>query len=476
LRTPDNVYKIQDYTACYCCRIFSAVVFYELIEQPFSILDMELEEEADRAVQVIDVNEMESIKEPLNPHILDTFPTWLKIYEHNSDKVLWKSKVTERVMLPGVKPGSATTVDAIVRDDESRPGQGGAKKAAFRTSTFELMAAGKNLRVQVGLPMVKLKEEIQELVLGLIAGLIFSTLALIVISYFVAGRIIKPIGEMKDLTQVISEKNLDKRIPVDAGRDEFTELARTINMMLDRLQFSFEKQRDFLFDTSHELKTPLTTIRLAIDDICASETMDNLHPALKENLLRVTEQVVRMERLVKDLLNLSALEVLTGLDPKPVNITKILTSLIEDYGPIAASRNINIDNSISGEMVIRGDEEKIKRALSNILDNAIKYNSDGGMIEITADKSDTEINISAANTGHGVSETDVSRVFDQFYRVEKSRSTNHGGSGLGLAMVKRIVELHGGKVNFESRQGEWTRVIVRLPQYMNSFKKNRNGD
>ena len=456
--------------------LFSIVVFYELIEQPFAVLDSELTEEANRAVDIIKVNQKKLKMETLNPHILDTFPTWLKIYEHNEERVLWQSKMADQISLPAVKPGFATTEDAIIHDDKIDFGQGSSKKAAFRTRTFELMTDGKKLRVQVALPMVKLKEEIRDLILGLIAGLVFSTFALIAISYFVAGRILKPIGAMKDLAHNISEKNLEQRIPIENGHDEFSELAGNINRMLDRLQFSFVRQRDFLFDTSHELKTPLTTMRLAIDEICSSECMIDFQPSLRENLLRVNEQVLRMERLVKDLLNLSGLEILNGINSKPVNLIQILSTLIEDYLFLAEGRNIHMETHIPDELVILGDEERLKRAFSNILDNAIKYNVDGGRIEITARYSDAESSVSISNTGTGVSEVEISRVFDQFYRVEKSRSTNHGGSGLGLAIVKRIIELHDGKVNFESRQGDWTKVTVTLPRLReNTHIKNIPG-
>ena len=445
--------------------LFSIVIFYELIEQPFYILDMELEEEANRAVKIIELNQSKADLALLNLPVFENFPSWVKIYEKGSERLIYQSELSKKINLPQVKSGSAANVKAMVPDDKINPGQNNSKKVPFRIRTFDAMTEGINLKVQVALPMNKLEEEIQELVLGLIAGLLFSSLALIVISYFVAGRILKPIGEMKDLTQIISDKNLDKRIPVDAGRDEFTELARTINRMLDRLQSSFERQRDLLFDTSHELKTPLTTIRLAIDDICSSEELLNIQPSLNENIFRVTEQVIRMERLIKDLLNLSALEVLTGIDSKPINLIKVLTSLIEDYHPLAAARDINIEISTPGELVIQGDEEKIKRAFSNILDNAIKYNIEEGRIEISAGFSEAEIEIVVSNTGTGVSETEISRIFDQFYRVEKSRSTYHGGSGLGLAIVKRIIELHGGRVDFKSSQGDLTHVTVTFPQY-----------
>ena len=114
---------------------------------------------------------------------------------------------------------------------------------------------------------------------------------------------------------------------------------------------------------------------------------------------------------------------------------------------------------------VKGDEEKLRRAFSNLLNNAIKYNEDGGQIVIRAERYVAEAAVIIENTGPGVPEEDLPKVFDQFYRVEKSRSLDYGGSGLGLPIVKRIVELHKGRVDIESKQGERTRVIVRLPGY-----------
>jgi len=444
--------------------LFSVVVFYELIEQPFDLLDMELEEEVNRVIKIIEMkhNGLESsISDSLAP---ERFSFWLKIYEQGTERTVYQSELARQIDLPSVEPGSNAIADAIIQDENINLGQGNSKKITFRIRASKSTIYGNKLRIQIGLPIVKLKEEIQELILGLVAGLIFSSLALVVISYFVAGKILKPIGTMKDLAQNISEKNLDQRIPVEKGSDEFNELARTINGMLDRLQFSFMRQRDFLFDTSHELKTPLTTIRLAIDEIRSSDGIESYKNSSKENLLRLNEQVLRMERLVKDLLNLSALEILTSIDFKPVHLTETLSSLIEDYQFLAEGKNIHIEDHIPSQLVILGDKEKLKRLFSNILDNAIKYNMDGGRIKLTTRYSGVELSITIANTGPGVAEAEIPKVFDQFYRVEKSRSIKHGGSGLGLAIVKRIVELHGGNVKLESEKGSWTKVTVTLPR------------
>ena len=171
-----------------------------------------------------------------------------------------------------------------------------------------------------------------------------------------------------------------------------------------------------------------------------------------------------MERLVKDLLNLSSLEMLTSIDPKPVHITELLSSLAAEYQFLANAHNITIDIRLPNRLVIHGDAEKLNRVFSNILDNSIKYNMDGGRVEVIGNQSSAELMITVTNTGPGVAEAEIDKVFEQFYRVEKSRSIKHGGSGLGLAIVKRIVELHKGKVKFESKPGIWTRVTVCLPR------------
>ena len=202
-------------------------------------------------------------------------------------------------------------------------------------------------------------------------------------------------------------------------------------------------------------------MRLAVDEICTSDRKD-LPSFVRDNLLRLNNQVLSIERLVKDLLNLSALETLTGIDRKPVQITTLLSSLAEEYRFLTNAHNITMDIHLPKQFVIHGDAEKLHRAFSNILDNAVKYNVEGGRIELTGDQSATEQTVTVTNTGPGVPEAEIPKVFDQFYRGEKSRSLRYGGSGLGLAIVKRIVELHGGAIRVESAVNRGTTFIVTL--------------
>ena len=445
--------------------LFSLVVFFELIEQPFDLLDKMLKEEAHKIVRMVvkeqqepDFGYADLLSRELNRY-------WVEIYDKDFQKAFFRSELAKRVTLSPVAVGSSAITSAIVPSGENNRNQDEKDKITFRVKTFRIGLNGKTFVVQIARPMEKLEEEIWELVLGIFAGLIFSTLVLTVISRFVAGKILQPIGQMKDLAQVISEKNLDQRIPAGEGEDEFSELAKTINRMLDRLQGSFVRQREFLFDTSHELKTPLTTIRLALDGICASSDRDGQYVIAGDTLHRLRTQVLRMERLVKDLLNLSALETLTGLELKPVQINLLLSGLVEEYRILAEAHHITMAVRFPEPLAVHGDAEKLRRAFSNILDNAVKYNEEGGRIEVAGHHSSDGLTLSVANTGPGVAEAEIPKVFDQFYRVEKSRSIEHGGSGLGLAIVKKIIELHRGNVTFDSRPNGWTRVTVRLPQH-----------
>jgi two-component system OmpR family sensor kinase len=444
--------------------LFSVVVFLELVEEPIEILDEVLKEEAYAITAMLVSVQGDSKSAFSNFAQAAVYSYWIEIYDQETSRLLYQSRLAQSVTLPPVTPGGSTIAnDVIVPPGLIKIEEEESEEVTFRIRTFSIALRGRTYRVQIARPMENLEEDIWELFLVIVSGLVFSTLALVAISRFVAGKILHPIGAMKDLAQDISEKNLHRRIPTGKGRDEFSELAKTINRMLDRLQYSFTRQRDFLFDTSHELKTPLTTIRLAIDEISAHDGED-LPSFARENFLQLKNQVLRMDKLVKDLLSLSSLETLTRIDPLPVQLSKLLSDLVEEYQLMADARKIHITVRLDNQFLVQGDGEKLRRSFSNIIDNAIKYNVDGGQIEVIGSESANEVTIAVTNTGPGVAQVDAGKVFDQFYRAERSRSTPHGGFGLGLAIVKRIVELHGGNVTFESKPDDWTRVSVSLPR------------
>ena len=440
--------------------LFSIALFSELVEQPFKLLDNILKEEASRIVRLVASDRFKTGSADALMLHLELEQYWVQIWDVENKSLIFKSELATQMPLPPLAPGHSAVEKAVL--PKRNTGTDDSREMTLRVRSFMIALNGQAFAAQIARPIEKLEEEIVEMILGFFAGLIFSILGLTAVSRLLAGKILQPISRMKDLTQMICEENLDQRIPAGDAPDEFNDLARTINKMLDRLQHSFERQREFLFNTSHELKTPLATMRLVVDELIASYLTGEKFSG-EETLHRLRIQVLRMDRLVKDLLNLSRLETLSSLNWAIVHVSRLLSFLAEEYRFLAEARGITMSLCFPEVMEIQADSAMLGRAFSNILDNAVKYSEEGGRIELTAEKQASEIVITFANTGPGIAPHQIPRVLEQFYRIEQSRSTQHGGSGLGLAMVKKIIELHGGKVAVESRMDKWTKIIVHLP-------------
>jgi len=442
--------------------IFSGLVFWEMVEQPFRIIDSELKAVARRTASAFLARHEKPGSVSISPLLIESNHYWIRIYDQDAKMTLYRSHLASLVNIPMLKPGASATVSTMIPRDKIDLGQDRGQEVTFRTRAVKVPVGDRTLILQIGRPMERLEEGIWDILIGLVSGLAFSTMLLLAISYFVAGMILKPIGTIDDLTRDINERNLGRRIPVGVVRDEFHRLAMTINRMLDRLQQSFARQKRLLADASHELKTPLTMMRLSIDDVL-SRNREDLPAFIRDTLIRQNEQVLRMERLVKNLLDLSRLEISESVKTESVDLNGLIQSLAEDYRVLADARNIGITIHLPENLAISADLEKLTRAFSNILDNAVKYNHDGGKIELVGEKTNNGVTVIVTNSGGGIPESDIDKVFDEFYRVEKSRALRYGGSGLGLAIVKRIIELHRGRVEIESDPGACTRVSIHLP-------------
>ncbi|MBM9613560.1 HAMP domain-containing histidine kinase [Desulfobulbus rhabdoformis] len=439
--------------------LFSLVVFYEMVEQPFNLLDTVLHEEGTRVVRSL-VDSPETSMTERGRQNLGIDQYWIEIRGAANNSLIFRSKLAEDIPLVALPSGSVAIVHPQIIQEQPLSKT---TPPVLRMTSFLVERAGQHFRVQIGRPMEKLHEEIGEVVYGLLAGLIFSTLVLCAVSRWVAKKILQPVQHIKDLARDISEQNLSRRIPLQEPGDEISELARTINHMLDRLQHSFNRQRTFLYATSHELKTPLASIRLAIDEILSRETAEGL-ALVQEDFLRISQQSFRLERLVKDQLTLSSLETMTGGKWNPVDLSTLLGSLVEEFSLLAEEGSIAMQAMIEPDCVVQGDEGKLQRALINILDNALKFTRKEGQIEISAALRTDTVVITVANTGAGLDEAECKEVFDPFFRGEKSRALEFGGFGLGLTIVKKIIELHQGSITFSSGLEQRTTVMLRLPR------------
>jgi len=439
--------------------VFSVIVFWEMVEQPYRLIDKDLETMAGTVVRLVETTTTQSKDPAQKDSPFDTGQYWIKIYDDRMN-VLYQSKLTRHTDLPFKNTNQPYMVERIIPRERINLDQDSKNEVAFRIKTFNNRLRDQPCRVLIGKPVEKLEEEIIDLAQGIAVGLSATTLFLIVLSYYIAGKILTPINVINRMARDINDRSLDQRIPLGKSKDELYELSESLNRMFDRLQYSFAMQKQFIADASHELKSPITLLSLFMEDAIH---LKDLPETFRLRLIRQYDILQRMRRLVKNLLDLSALEARETIDFEELALSELIRSVHDDYAEVLAARQIDMKIDVPENLRIRGDRDSLQRVLINLVDNAIKYNIVGGKIEINTKVKNENVYLSLFNTGKGISKKDTDRVFEQFYRVEKSRSHQYGGSGLGLTIVKRIIELHQGKITIESEPEAWTRVNIYLP-------------
>ncbi len=443
--------------------VFSLVVFVEMREQPLEILDSELDSAAAALAGRLAAAPGPPEEGRLTPLLRTGEDYWIKVYSQNLRPV-YHSPLATAVDLPlyrGRGEGGYTVRTHIPKDGP-RLHQDEEGEVTFRVRAIEAKIDNAPVLIQIAKPMENLEEELSGLLTALGVGLAVSTVLLVFLSYVFAGRIVRPVAVINRLTREINENTLEKRIPLGKSRDEIYDLSASLNRMFDRLQYSFARQKQFLANASHELKSPLAILRLFFDESVYS--CPDLSESFRQQLIAQHRTVLRMDRLVKTLLELSVLELNDTLRLEEFSLTDLSKSVLDDFSPIVAASKIRLETDLPEKLSMWGDRDKVRRMLINILDNAVKYNIENGEIKLQIVEKEGLVRLSLFNTGPGIPPEERERVFDQFHRVEKSRSLQYGGAGLGLAIVKEIVRLHGGQVSIDSAPGAWTRINIVLPQ------------
>ncbi len=440
--------------------LFSVVVSYELAEQPFELVDRELDSHVYALFFGISPQNGVPIL-PSNTVMLDLLGKlyWFKVFDqqHNS---IYASSMTEFVDIPLRENDKRYNIHATVPLKATSLDQDESNNVTFRVRVATIPYEGQEYLVQIARPMEKFWEELIELVIAIGAGLVVFTITLILLGYFVAGKVLQPISAINSMAREISGKTLNKRIPLGKNQDELYALSSSLNEMFDRLQFSFKRQKEFIANASHELKTPIAMQRLFFDE---AVQRDDLPDDFRSKLITQSGVALRMTQLVKNLLDLSTLERNEALDSEIIDLVELSTSVFEEFNEIIEGAGIRLSLDMEDAVPLLADKEKIQRLLINLIDNGIKYNlRENGEIQFSLSKTENRVEIKISNTGKEIPQDELERVFNQFYRVEKSRSTALGGSGLGLTIVKRIVELHHGTVEIESVSDPVNRTLVRI--------------
>ena len=276
-------------------------------------------------------------------------------------------------------------------------------------------------------------------------SLIFSTvLALLggVVTYFISGQALKPLRRFSDIIEEVQAQNLsDSRIEESRVR-ELNQLSVSYNKMLERLSEAFETQRQFTANAAHELRTPLALMQVQLDLYHSTGHPGNDECA-EQTITMATEQNERLSKMVKTLLDMSELQ--TIVRDETIMVAALVEEVLADLEPLAMEKNIKLIGKCK-DITMVGSDILIYRLVYNLVENAIKYNHSDGQVIVTAERKEKHVYLSVEDTGNGIPKELKERVFEPFFRVDKSRSRELGGVGLGLALVHEIVRTHDGSI------------------------------
>jgi signal transduction histidine kinase len=299
-------------------------------------------------------------------------------------------------------------------------------------------------------------DQLRGLTFAALAGLFVPSL---LIGWVLAGRMLRPVGQITAAARRIQATNLSERIALDGPQDELKTLADTFDEMLGRLDASFDAQRQFVADASHELRNPLAVIQTNADVALQEEAVPAEVQARLEAVRRAAD---RMRQLVDDLLALARLE-LAAAKRGDVELAEVVGEVSDELDPLARAHGLRLESSAEEGLHVLADRDAVKRALANLLDNAFRHSPPGAPVQLAATRRNGWAVVTVADAGPGLSPAEQERVFERFWRSDSARSRESGGTGLGLAIVRRIAESHGGEVAVRSEPGSGSTFELRLP-------------
>ncbi len=277
-------------------------------------------------------------------------------------------------------------------------------------------------------------------------SLLFSALMALaggVATYFISGRALKPLCEFSDKIEEVQAQNLSDSCIEESSVAELNRLSVSYNRMLARLSEAFKMQRQFTANAAHEFRTPLAVMQLQLDLYNSTEHPTN-DACAQQTIRMMTEQNERLSKMVKTLLDMSELQTVARDDE--IALDALVEEVLADLEPLAQEKAIHLAAQCDA-VTMTGSDILLYRLVYNLVENAIKYNTPGGTVTVGADRQDKHIRLTVADTGTGIPEELKERVFEPFFRLDKSRSRALGGVGLGLALVREIVNVHGGSIS-----------------------------
>jgi two-component system, OmpR family, heavy metal sensor histidine kinase CusS len=299
------------------------------------------------------------------------------------------------------------------------------------------------------------------------AGLLLLTPAIILLAglggHFMSRRLLQPVSVLASEARRINDRNLDVRLPVSPANDEISDLSRTLNQMLERIDNAFASVRAFTGNASHELRTPIALLRTEIE---VALYRPREAEGYRATLRRLLEETVRMTNLVEQLLSLARADGgAEAMSLTSLNLSELFQRIEQSWTPIAERAMLDFRAKLSNQsLFILGDPAGIERLLTILLENAIQYTPPGGAVILSALSAGSSVVLSVRDTGIGISNEDKPRIFDRFYRASQTSNSVQRGSGLGLALARWIAECHGAQLTVESEPGKGSCFSLSLTQ------------
>ena len=303
------------------------------------------------------------------------------------------------------------------------------------------------------------------------------------VTYFISGRALKPLREFSETVEKVQAQNLTDHMIEENKIAELDRLRISYNKMLMRLSESFETQRQFTGNAAHELRTPLALIQAQLDLYHTTEHPEST-TAAEETIQMVTEQNERLSKLVRTLLDMSELQTVVRNDK--IELHSLIEEVLTDLEPLAKEKNVELiqksqrsseraGEKADDELILTGSDILIYRMLYNLVENAIKYNRNDGTVTVSAKRENNEAVLTVSDTGNGIDEAFRKQIFEPFFRIDKSRSRELGGVGLGLAIVREIVRVHDGTIEvYANKHGGMTfEVKMRIGQKNDGIRNTK---
>jgi heavy metal sensor kinase len=374
--------------------------------------------------------------------------------------------------------GSTLYTSGLPRDDSFDPGgvtaaHGDLTQASTRVERLPggseliicavpyLSRDGSRFLIEAGTPLKQSESVLHGLLLTFAVGLPLVVGVAIAGGYVLTRRALAPVGEITRTAEQITSRNLSERLPEAKTGDELEMLSTALNRMIARIEESFWHVNRFSADASHELRTPLTVLRGELEAIVQRP---DLAPDVRETIGSALEETERLSKIVESLLAISRLDAGEALMTRErFDFGDLVIGTADQMRLLAEDKQINMKCNAICHVEIEGDPHRLKQIVVNLLDNAIKYTSEGGEVEISVGAANGNAVLEVSDSGAGIPPESVPYLFDRFYRVDEARSRQIGGAGLGLSIVKSICTAHEGRVSVVSTEGKGSRFTVELP-------------